>query len=263
MQSVIREIVLAEDDRTTAHLVKVQLERLGFHVTVAGNGREALAIIHSQPVDLLITDVVMPEMDGVDLYLELKRNPATASLPVIIATDKQMFQESFAALGVSHFVAKSSDIEALLSKIRDVGAVGAETRTYRKVLICGEQGDIVEEMRDLLQDRGCLVTTVDNAADIVSKALVMAPHIIIMYLLIDGRLVTDEIIRSLRCFRCLKSSAIVTYIQIFTEQSGQVQSTEGLLADHIHSCEEAGANKFIGRFNRLTFLDELKEYGVS
>ena len=263
MKPKIHEILLAEDDRMTAHMIKIQLERLGFHVTLASNGREALGIIHTRPVDLLITDVVLPEMDGVDLYLELKKNVATESLPIIISTDKQMFLDSFAALGVSHFIAKSSNIEALLVKIREIGDVRADTKTYRKVLICGDQNDILTMMTDLLQSRGCLVTTADGPVDIVSKALVMIPHIIIMYLLIDGKITTDEIIRSLRCYRCLKDSAIATYIQISSEQCGQLQSVQGLLADHIGVCQQAGANKFLGRFNRLIFLNELKEFGVS
>lgn len=263
MKPIIRNIVLAEDDRATAHLVKIQLERLGYHVTVAGNGHEALGIICSRPIDLLITDVVMPEMDGVDLYLELKKNPATALLPVIICTDKQMFMESFGALGVTHFVPKSSDIETLQAKIREIGSAEDGVMNYRKVLISGDQSEIVDQMWGLLQARGCLVTTVENPNEIASKALVMNPHIIILHLLIDGRIITEEVVRSLRCYRCLKGAAIVTYIQIPSEQCGQVQSTQGLLADHISACQSAGANKYLGRFNRLKFLDDLKEFGVS
>jgi CheY-like chemotaxis protein len=114
MYPAIKDILLAEDERGTAALIKRRLEQQGFHILLAGNGREALDIINSQKVDLLITDVVMPEMDGVELYLALKQDKKTESLPVIIITDKEMFQNSFSALGVDHFVDKASNINMLI-----------------------------------------------------------------------------------------------------------------------------------------------------
>jgi CheY-like chemotaxis protein len=249
MKTEIREILLAEDDYVTAHLVKTQLERLGFHVSLAHNGREALEIIHSKPVDLLITDVVMPEMDGVDLYLALKKNKATAALPVIISTDKQVFLESFSALGVDHFIPKFSDIEILIAKIREIGSIPDGVKNYRKVLVCGDQEEIIDQMKSLLQDRGCLVSAVFASLDVVSQALVMVPHIIILPLLIEGKIITKEIIQSLRCYRCLKEAAVVTFIQVPIAQCGQMQNAYGFLGDHISVCQEIGANKFLGRFN--------------
>ena len=67
-------------------------------------GQQGIELAKREDPDVILLDIVMPEMDGVDLYLALKRNKATATLPVIISTDKQMFLESFSALGVRHFI---------------------------------------------------------------------------------------------------------------------------------------------------------------
>jgi CheY-like chemotaxis protein len=262
MQPGIKDILLAEDERGTALLVKRELERHGFHVKVAGNGREALEIINTQKVDLLITDVVMPEMDGVDLYLALKNNKITESLPIIIITDKEMFQNSFTALGVDHFVDKASNIDMLMKKISQISLLRKEAKHYRKVLVCGSRSDVVQQMTALLQGRECLVTVVEDPVDVVPKAFQMKPNIILLDLLAEGPVVTQEVIRSLRCYDFLKECAIITYIYFTPDAIGTSQGAIELIEDQIKACQDAGAAKYLGRFNRVTFLDSLKEFGV-
>src|SRR5438876_12383075 len=111
---MIKNILLAEDDRVTSLLVKTQLTTKGYFVYTAANGIEALKILSSQSIDLIITDVVMPQMDGVDLYEAVKKDPKTTDIPIIIVTDKAIFRESFASLGVSNFVEKTTNINVLL-----------------------------------------------------------------------------------------------------------------------------------------------------
>ena len=263
MQSEIKNILLAEDERGTALLVKRELERQGFNVTVAGNGREALGIINTSKVDLLITDVVMPEMDGVDLYLALKNNKVTESLPIIIITDKEMFQNSFSALGVDHFVDKASNIDMLMKKIGEITLLKKEMKHYRKVLICGGRSDVVQQMSSLLQGRECLVSIVTEPVDLVSNAFQMRPNIILLDLLSEGPVRTQEVIRSLRCYDVLKEAAVVTYVYFSPDAVGQSQGAIELIQDEIKACQDAGAAKYLGRFNRVTFLDNLKEFGVS
>ena len=259
---MIREIVLAEDDRGTALLVKTQLERHGYDVMVANNGVEALALISSQPVDLLITDVVMPEMDGVDLYLEIKKNPRTADLPVIIITDKQMFKESFSSLGVDHFVPKASDVSLLIDKIKEVERSTPRIRDYRKIIIGGAQSMVVEQMRASLQACGCLVSTADNSMDLTSKVFLMTPHIILLDVLLRDNAVASELIRAYRCFRFLSKTVILTYVHLSPDQIGNDPATLSMVEDEVKACQEAGAVKYLGRFNRLAFVDSLKEFGI-
>ena len=263
MQPEIKDILLAEDERGIAILIKRELERQGFNVVVAGNGREALGIINSQKVDLLITDVVMPEMDGVELYLALKNNKDTEALPVIIITDKEMFQNSFSALGVDHFVDKASNIDMLMKKIREINLLRKDAKNYRKVLVHGGRSDVVQQMSSLLQGQKCLVTVVEDIIDVVPKAFQMKPHIILMDLLVEGQLQVHDVIRSLRCYDFLKDCAIVTYVYFSPNAVGKSQGAIELIGDKIKACQEAGAVKHLGPFNRTMFLESLREFGVS
>ncbi len=263
MQSEIKDIVLAEDERGTALLVKRELERQGFLVRVAGNGKEALDIIKAHKVDLLITDVVMPEMDGVDLYLALKNSKVTESLPIIIITDKEMFQNSFTALGVDHFVDKASNIDMLMKKITEISTLRKEAKHYCKVLVCGSRSDVTQQMASLLQGKECLVSTVEELVDVVPMAFQMHPNVLLLDLLAEGSVQTPEVIRSLRCYELFKDCAIVTYVYFAPEAFGQSQGTVELIEDQIKACKEAGGTKYLGRFNRVTFLESLKEFGIS
>ncbi|MBF0569899.1 MAG: response regulator [Candidatus Omnitrophica bacterium] len=259
---MIRNILLAEDERGIALLVKTQLERHGYVVHTAQDGLEALEVLRKELIDLLVTDVVMPRMDGVDLYLEIKKEKRTASLPIIIVTDKEVFKESFSALGVDHFLPKTSDIDSLLGKIRTIERQAVNNKDYHKVLVCGENDEILGQMQALLRERGCLVTTAKTTLDIVSKALQMTPHLIVIDVALKGHVSAKELIRSLKCYDFLHRSQIVAFSHFLPDQlGGSVGLIEGL-EDEIKGCLEAGARKYIGRFNRVTFLDQLQEFGI-
>jgi CheY-like chemotaxis protein len=261
---MIKTILLAEDERGTALLVKTQLERYGYEVLLAGNGLQALEIIIKHPVDLVITDVVMPEMDGVDLYMELKKRKETAGLPVIIVTDKQIFKESFQALGVDYFVPKSSDISNLIDKIKSIEMAKGKERNLYKVLVGGANSSVLDQMKTVLYGDGILVSAAESSLDIVTKAFLMAPNMIVLDIGLQDNVTMSELIRSLRCYSFLKRTIILTYTyfnpeDIGTNNTGNLENIEL----EVRACQEAGATKYLGRFNRAMFLDQVKEYGLS
>src|SRR5512142_2827742 len=111
-----KKILIADDEPTVVALARQKLEEHGYLVETANNGRDAWNIIRSAPIDLIVLDVIMPVMDGVDVYKELKKNPRTAGIPIVIITDNRIFRESFQTLGVEHFLPKPLDAEKLLHK---------------------------------------------------------------------------------------------------------------------------------------------------
>ena len=184
---MIKNILLAEDDRGTALVVRTQLESKGYWVYTASNGIEALKILSSNSIDLIITDVVMPKMDGVDLYEALKKNPKTAEIPIIIVTDKAIFKESFASLGVSNFVEKTTDINVLLAKIATIQKNIEEVKKYPKILISGAHRIVLEQMTNALKGMKYLAIPAHTSTDIISKALTIKPHVIVLDVLFPGK----------------------------------------------------------------------------
>lgn len=79
-------ILLAEDDIILSELYTERLKQEGFTVVHAGNGEEALEFVKEYNPSLIILDIMMPKMNGLDVLKSLKENPETAKIPVIIVT---------------------------------------------------------------------------------------------------------------------------------------------------------------------------------
>jgi signal transduction histidine kinase/DNA-binding response OmpR family regulator len=116
------EILIAEDSPTQARRLQHILERQGYVVTVATNGAEALAIAKKQRPDLIISDVVMPEMDGYELCQRIKSTPELAVIPVILVTTLADPQDVIRGLEcrADNFILKPYDEHHLLSRIQFV-----------------------------------------------------------------------------------------------------------------------------------------------
>lgn len=81
-------ILAVDDEPNIVRLIQVNLERDGYTVETANNGAQALAKIRQNRPDLLVSDVMMPEMDGFELLANVRRDPMLADLPVIMLTAK-------------------------------------------------------------------------------------------------------------------------------------------------------------------------------
>jgi two-component system chemotaxis response regulator CheY len=85
----MKTVLIADDSKTTQMLVRTTLSRMpGLQFVAAENGREALKMLDGAAVDLLVTDINMPEMDGIELVREVRRRKNSTELPILIMTAK-------------------------------------------------------------------------------------------------------------------------------------------------------------------------------
>ena len=124
-----RRIMLVDDSLSVRKFVGGMLERAGFHVTTARDGAEALQQLAELTVDVLITDLEMPRLNGYELIRGLSRQPTTRDLPVVILTTRAGAKHVNLAreLGVEHYVAKPVD-EASFVQLIEVLAVATSAR---------------------------------------------------------------------------------------------------------------------------------------
>jgi two-component system cell cycle response regulator DivK len=103
-----KHILVAEDNEDMADLYCLQLEWLGYDVTVARDGKDAVEMAPLLLPDLVIMDFLMPKMDGFEAIRQMKQNPATRDIPVLAATAKAMEgdQEKCLAAGCAGYIAK-------------------------------------------------------------------------------------------------------------------------------------------------------------
>lgn len=88
--SVKRSVLVVEDNPAMATLVRFNLTRAGYDVTVAGNGRQAWDHLEEQQFDVVVTDHQMPEMTGAELCQRIHESDRTSGLPVIMLTAKEL-----------------------------------------------------------------------------------------------------------------------------------------------------------------------------
>ena len=90
-----KKILAVDDERHILRLVQINLEKAGYEVVTGSNGREALEMVAQESPDLIVMDVMMPEMDGFEALQTLKNDPQTATIPVIMLTAKAQDADVF------------------------------------------------------------------------------------------------------------------------------------------------------------------------
>ncbi len=115
----IATLVLVDDDESTLAMLSAYLRRHGYHVIGATNPVRALELVQAQPVDLLITDWMMPHVDGITLAEQVHRLPGREALPVILITafgTEEVVDESMRR-GVAMTLPKPLDLGRLLTLV--------------------------------------------------------------------------------------------------------------------------------------------------
>lgn len=86
-------ILAVDDEESITRIIQVNLEQAGYAVSIASSGSEALKLLLQNSYDLLITDIMMPEMDGLELLEHIRQSPELAQLPVILLTAQSSNQD--------------------------------------------------------------------------------------------------------------------------------------------------------------------------
>ena len=122
-------ILVVEDNRTQAEYLRFILKKAGYHVNIASNGYEALDLITSQRPDIVLTDIIMPEMDGYQLCKTIKGDEKTSDIPVILVTHLYDPVDVIKGLesGADNFIIKPYDPECIQQRISST----FENRTLR------------------------------------------------------------------------------------------------------------------------------------
>lgn len=111
-------ILVADDEPNIRLLYKSELEADGFEVLLAKDGKEAVAMVEAESPDLVVLDVRMPGMDGVEALGRILDKIRT--MPVILNTAYTTYQDNFMTWSADAYVVKSADVNVLKAKIHEV-----------------------------------------------------------------------------------------------------------------------------------------------
>jgi len=115
-----KTILIVEDEPEIAQLVKHYLEKDGFHACIAENGLVAQKMVATEQPDLMILDLMLPEVDGLEVCKILRNKPETALLPIIMLTAKNEESDTIVGLelGADDYVTKPFSPKALVTRVK-------------------------------------------------------------------------------------------------------------------------------------------------
>jgi CheY-like chemotaxis protein len=124
---ILKRILYVEDDQDIQTVGKITLEAFGnFDVFTCNSGKEALNLVKEVKPDLILMDVMMPEMDGITALSELKKDSEVSGIPVIFMTAKAQVHE--------------------VEKYNQIGAAGVIIKPFDPVKLCGQIIEIWENL---------------------------------------------------------------------------------------------------------------------
>jgi CheY-like chemotaxis protein len=117
--SQIATILVAEDHLDSRDALRALLEAFGYEVLEAVNGRQAVELALACHPDLILMDIMMPELDGFEATRELRRHDEMAGTPIIAVTAMEGAHQLAIQAGANDFVRKPVDIRGLVAKVHD------------------------------------------------------------------------------------------------------------------------------------------------
>lgn len=142
------KVLIVDDDVQTLRLVGLMLERQGYKILAANNGTQALQMAHNEHPDVILLDVMMPDVDGYEVTRRLRKDPDTANIPVLMFTAKTQVDDKIIGYeaGADDYLAKpihpaelTAHLRALLQRSR-VRAVPSKERGYMIGVLAAKGG---------------------------------------------------------------------------------------------------------------------------
>jgi DNA-binding response OmpR family regulator len=150
-------ILVVEDDQDIAQLAARYLDKAGFVSEIVTSGRDALSAVSARTPDLMVLDLMLPQVDGLEVCRRVRANPKTALLPIIMLTARAEESDRIVGLelGADDYMAKPFSPNELVARVRALlrranrEAPTRGTLTYRSIVVDPEQHVVTSKGRDV------------------------------------------------------------------------------------------------------------------
>jgi DNA-binding response OmpR family regulator len=121
MSDESKTILIVEDEKPLSHALELKLQHENFNVTVASNGRECLELVDTQHFDVVLLDLIMPEMDGFQVLEQLQKKPDAPVVFVLSNLSQHEDEERVLALGARKFFIKSdTSLTTIVDEVKQI-----------------------------------------------------------------------------------------------------------------------------------------------
>ena len=196
-------ILVVDDDTPIRSLLRQELGDAGYQVQEAANGKAALDMVRMSKPDLIILDVMMPEINGFDVAAVLKNDPATMDIPIIILSIVQD-KERGLKIGVDRYLTKPINTEQLFHEVDELLEQGV---SKKKVLVVDEDASAVKTLSEVLNARGYKVLE-SEPKDLIKNATEAKPDIIMLNSVYNG---DQKLIKDLKVQKGMENTMFFIY----------------------------------------------------
>ena len=153
-------VLVVEDDPDIAQLVVRYLEKAGFSADLVANGRDALAAIAARPPDVLVLDLMLPHVDGLEICRVVRGNDATAAIPIIMLTARAEESDRIVGLeiGADDYLAKPFSPNELVARVRALVRRAQRSAPAAAGRAIGYGSIAIDSERHTVADEGVPVT---------------------------------------------------------------------------------------------------------
>ena len=170
-----KNILVVDDEVHIRELLRQELEAEGYTIREAQDGVQAMAMIKQQRPDLIILDVMMPNISGFDVVAMLKTDPTMMDVPIIILSIVEDKDKGF-RLGVDRYLTKPLNTKVLFNEVEQLLEQGASSK---KVMVMDDDATVAGTLTEVLSQRGYQVTAVTSSSELISRAKTTRPDMIV------------------------------------------------------------------------------------
>lgn len=178
-----RRVLVIEDDRATRQLIESQLNSAGYEVVVCGEPQTALELAAQFQPSAITLDIVMRPKNGWEVLAQLKRDPRTAHIPIIVVSIVDQ-PGMGALLGADEYLVKPVDKVTLLNALERRFSIRPATAIARPILVVEDDVATREFIAELLSAHGYAVNTAADAAQARAKMATILPELVILDLIL-------------------------------------------------------------------------------
>lgn len=183
-----KTILLVDDEQDILNLHKIYLEDEGYHVIWALTGHQAIERSRTDRPDLILLDIKLPDIDGIQVLKTLKDDPQTKNIAVMIVSILHDRENQTRQLGINDYLTKPVDKKQLLAKVSEVLGVRG-TKKRGTILIADDEPNVVELIKISLQEEGYNTKVAIDGEEALAKAKELKPDLLLLDVMmpkIDG-----------------------------------------------------------------------------
>ena len=238
-----KKILIVDDDPDILALIKTRLKFNGYTVFTALNGYSGLEMVRQHAPDLIITDILMPEMDGFAFYKELKKSANTSQIPVLVLTARHKTEDSFRAMGAEDFVTKPFNPQQFLAKIEELLN---KSSAVKKILVASSSKSASAQILAFLLNEGHKALRIPTGVKLVAGIQEFNPDIILIEISLDDWR-ANEVIKDIRQLPGVQDKPVLVYSEpVEKELIIAVDASRVPIESAKVACLLAGATEYVG-----------------